>query len=281
MKHLVLLYFLLFLPGIRTHAQKQINVIENDDDGFKVLDKSKYKCTYSHSYLSDSTNTESRKEDSFVLLIGGQHNLLKNEFKYYIDSLRYLNSKGLVSDEQVGKGFTSYTPGNSLINYFIIEQHNNPELVITYTTTEGIWETKDTVKLKWTLGNKSERICGFNCKDASTFFRGRKYIAWYALDVPLPYGPYKFSGLPGLIIKISDIQNSHIFELKGLQNHSFAIFLENQKTIKMSKEQCDKAIRNYKTGLVEKAKMWFPNDPEKAKGLAKRFSNENNMIELE
>lgn len=281
MKYLVFFYLLHFLPGISTSAQKQINAIENDDAGFKILDKSKYKCTYSYSYLSDSTNTELRKEESFVLLIGEQHNLFKKEYYYYIDSLRYLNSKGLVSNKQVSRGFTTYTPGNSLVNYFITEQHNNPELVITYLTTEGTWETKDTVKIQWTLGKESEHICGFDCKDAYTFFRGRKYIAWYAPDVPLPYGPYKFSGLPGLIIKISDIQNSHSFELKGLENHSFVIIRENKKTIKMSKEQCDKAVRNYKTGLVEKAKMWFPNEPERAKRLAKRFSNENNPIELE
>lgn len=281
MKHLILLCFFLFTTGTSILAQKQINVINKDDVGFTVLDQSKYKCTYNHSYYSDSLNTESTKENSIVLLIGENYNLIKNEYNYYIDSLRYLNAKGLVSDKQVSASFTTYTPGNNLINYFIIKEHNNPEIKIIYSTTSGTWEIKDTVNLKWKLGNKSDTIAGYYCKNAYTSFRGRNYIAWYTPDVPLPYGPYKFSGLPGLIVKINDIQNSHIFELKGLENHSFAILQENKKTIKMSKEECDKAIKNYKTGLVEKAKKWFPNDPPKAQRLAKRFNNENNPIELE
>ena len=34
--------------------------------------------------------------------------------------------------------------------------------------------------------------------------RGRTYTAWYAHDIPIGDGPWKFHGLPGLILKVND-----------------------------------------------------------------------------
>lgn len=34
---------------------------------------------------------------------------------------------------------------------------------------------------------------------ATTQFRGLTYTAWFALDIPINEGPWKFHGLPGLI----------------------------------------------------------------------------------
>ncbi|MFC3160143.1 GLPGLI family protein [Chryseobacterium arachidis] len=52
-----------------------------------------------------------------------------------------------------------------------------------------------------------------NCKKAEVTFKGRNWIAWYSPEIPLSYGPYKFSGLPGLIIKITDDKGEFDFEL--------------------------------------------------------------------
>ena len=36
----------------------------------------------------------------------------------------------------------------------------------------------------------------------------------FTTDVPFQYGPYKFYGLPGLIVKIEDNKGDYIFDLK-------------------------------------------------------------------
>lgn len=61
--------------------------------------------------------------------------------------------------------------------------------------------------LKWNIHNESKKISHYNCNKATVSFRGRKYIAWYSLDIPLKNGPYKFHGLPGLILEIYDETN--------------------------------------------------------------------------
>lgn len=57
--------------------------------------------------------------------------------------------------------------------------------------------------LNWKLMNDSKVVAGFKCKAASTVFRGRTYTCWYTMDIPLPYGPWKLMGLPGIILEAS------------------------------------------------------------------------------
>jgi GLPGLI family protein len=58
----------------------------------------------------------------------------------------------------------------------------------------------------WVLHNDSKKIGRFECQKATADFRGRSYIAWFANDIPVSYGPWKFSGLGGLILEIYDTE---------------------------------------------------------------------------
>lgn len=58
---------------------------------------------------------------------------------------------------------------------------------------------------KWEIeNNETKKIGDYICKKATTTFRGRNYIAWYTLDFPTQFGPWKFNGLPGLILEVYD-----------------------------------------------------------------------------
>lgn len=59
----------------------------------------------------------------------------------------------------------------------------------------------------WILLDEKKLISGFPVNKATTLFRGRQYTAWYTPDIPLPYGPWKFNGLPGLILEVYDEEN--------------------------------------------------------------------------
>ena len=69
--------------------------------------------------------------------------------------------------------------------------------------------------LDWKILPEKEKIGNWEAQKATTEFGGRKWTAWFCEEIPLSDGPYKFKGLPGLIVKISDADNSHVMELKG------------------------------------------------------------------
>ncbi|SMP09725.1 GLPGLI family protein [Chryseobacterium profundimaris] len=71
---------------------------------------------------------------------------------------------------------------------------------------------KEPVIKNWRLIDETKIINTINCKKAEVTFKGRHWIAWYSPEIPFPYGPMKFSGLPGLIVKITDDKGDYDFE---------------------------------------------------------------------
>lgn len=73
---------------------------------------------------------------------------------------------------------------------------------ITWKKTMIVKE--DDFKWSWKLLGEKKKIGKFNCQNASIRFRGRNFIAWFTTEIPVPFGPRKFKGLPGLILEIYD-----------------------------------------------------------------------------
>lgn len=70
---------------------------------------------------------------------------------------------------------------------------------------------------KWNLQNESKKIGKFTCYKATTQFRGREYIAWYTPEIPLPYGPWKLQGLPGLILEAYDSSQEIYYYFRSVE----------------------------------------------------------------
>ena len=100
----------------------------------------------------------------------------------------------------------------------VIDKQNNTEIV---QRTAGLVQRyqydEPCPALDWKLAEGDTVIADYHCKKALTSLWGRDYIAWYAPEVDLPYGPYKFSGLPGLIFLVVDTRDNHKFTLSGLE----------------------------------------------------------------
>ncbi|WP_196887348.1 GLPGLI family protein [Aureivirga sp. CE67] len=71
-------------------------------------------------------------------------------------------------------------------------------------TTDTIYTKDIHPALNWELSDETKKIHNFNCQKATLNFRGRKYIAWYTPEIPIFSGPWKFKGLPGLILEVSN-----------------------------------------------------------------------------
>lgn len=73
----------------------------------------------------------------------------------------------------------------------------------------------ETVKFDWKISNDKAKIGEYNTQKATTEFGGRNWTAWFTTDLPFQDGPYKFSGLPGLIVKIEDEGKNYSWVLQG------------------------------------------------------------------
>ena len=68
--------------------------------------------------------------------------------------------------------------------------------------------------IKWDIMPDKKKIGSINVQKAVCNAYGRSWIAWFSPDYPFPYGPYKFRGLPGLIVEVSDSAGIFRFSMK-------------------------------------------------------------------
>ena len=83
--------------------------------------------------------------------------------------------------------------------------------------------------IKWNLKYKETKKIGkYVCKKATAVFRGTDIEAYYTTEIPVSVGPFKFKGLPGLILevktlginKMSWVAKNIQYPYKGTPNYS-------------------------------------------------------------
>ena len=77
--------------------------------------------------------------------------------------------------------------------------------------------------MQWTLADEQQTILGHRCQKTTCRFRGRDFVAWFAADVPIKGGPWKFGGLPGCILKVYDVQKIYVWEAVTIERGKFLI----------------------------------------------------------
>ena len=69
----------------------------------------------------------------------------------------------------------------------------------------------------WQLQSGDSVVCEYPCQKATATFRGRTWTVWYTLDLPYSDGPWKFCGLPGLILYAYDSEGFFRFNCIGIE----------------------------------------------------------------
>lgn len=96
--------------------------------------------------------------------------------------------------------------------------HFDKEKNIAKSRDIGFMYVKEEIpKINWELTNETKEIGNFSCRKAVGHFRGREYTAWYTRDIPVPYGPWKLQGLPGLILEAYDTNKEVYFYFKSIE----------------------------------------------------------------
>ncbi len=71
--------------------------------------------------------------------------------------------------------------------------------------------------INWVLTGETKEIGSFKALKATTRFRGRNYSVWFTTEIPIPVGPWKFHGLPGLILEVQDDELGVQFLFSSIQ----------------------------------------------------------------
>ncbi|WP_417428274.1 GLPGLI family protein [Halpernia sp.] len=154
--------------------------------------------------------------------------------------------------------------------YKVIKSY--PSMKSTYEDriSRNLFGYEEDLKFNWKISSEKEKIGEYNTQKATADFGGRQWTAWFSTDIPFQDGPYKFSGLPGLIVKIEDSGHNYSWLLKGnkkLENYSEQTEAEkinekygmSSKVNIVSKERFEKAYNNFKADPLAEARPYMSN----------------------
>ena len=121
-------------------------------------------------------------------------------------------------------------------------------------TPVNIAYTED-LKFNWKISDEKQKIGEYNTQKATTEYGGRTWTAWFSADLPFQDGPYKFSGLPGLIVKIEDAGKNYSWVLQGnkkIKDYNEFSYIESLmqatggKPKELTREKFDKTFNDFK-----------------------------------
>ena len=253
------------------------------------LDNAKYLAIYELSHQPDSINTEIKKQENFRLYIGDRYSLFSSAGSVIKDSL--MSNRDRSDRSMAAMTRLRQQIPKTEFNYTIYKGIPTGKMTYTEKIVKDAYRyTEDKNLFNWKIVPETKQISGYNAQKAITSFRGRNYTAWFTSEIPIPEGPYKFNGLPGLILRIADDKNHYSFallEFKILRKPRNIDF-ELEKFKEISREQFLQAKKNYKRdpiSAVEQSGITFKFEPGQREKMHQQhlqdIKNENNPLELE
>lgn len=115
--------------------------------------------------------------------------------------------------------------------------------------------------MNWTIEETSQKkIAGYNCIKATANFRGSNVVAYFTKDLPYSTGPFKFYGLPGVILDVkvegrADMRwRAEKVEVNNTASVDFAPKFSNLPKVSMKEfvKMNDEAINSFKNQIRAK-----------------------------
>lgn len=245
-----------------------------------ILDKGDFLTTYSLLWKEDSLNRDFQRQEDMFLLIGSNYSQFVSK-NYLLGSLqgRRMEKEGkldeflnLPSDQKLRARFV----------YSIYKDNKCSKLTyLGHVMPIRFKYEEDMREIKWTLGADTGRVMGYFVNQAFTDYGGRKWVAWYSTEIPFNDGPYKFGGLPGLILKIYDLKEDYIFEAVKIERlkEPMDIELSERDVVSTTRQNFLKAEDNLRYDIINRIKeSGTSNDIQQR--AAKNMLLKNNPIEL-
>lgn len=256
---------------------------QNFNTEVKNIDKVCLNALYNMSYANDTNNVKNLNSEDMLLQIGENATCFQSYKLFRFNQIvRKKQREGNLNQWIMSGGSIEYT---SIYVYKIYKYRSDNKIVTRDATlmSGGFQYEENIDTFNWTINGDTATINGYFSQKATCEFGGRKWQAWFTTEIPYSDGPYKFCGLPGLIIKISDTKGHYCFTLKSLNKPSKDEYveLEDSNYIMTTKKEFFKVQDND----TETSASFFNSVNKSAQGQAKMNSTikslYSNPIELD
>lgn len=141
--------------------------------------------------------------------------------------------------------FSSLDLGDSAFNAVVFKDFNNNKFQKMETISTNLFSLNYKFPTTWKLLKEQKQVLSYPCSKAVITFGGRDWEAWYTNQISFPDGPYKFHGLPGLILEVKSSDGEYHFKatniekigkIKSISNRYATDFNSKENEIKYKKK---------------------------------------------
>lgn len=147
-----------------------------------------------------------------------------------IKDTTYINENGATVWKR-GSGSTDYS---KFPDEYIKVNHVANKIEMIRDISKKFFLVTDEINYSWKITNETKQIQNFTCYKATTSFRGNTFEAWFTPEIPINAGPWKWYGLPGLIVEATDKDQSVIFKLEKIEKLTEEIPFPSSKSEKIT-----------------------------------------------
>jgi GLPGLI family protein len=195
-----LLSFHAFSQAFRVYPEKKIEPVE-------------LAVTYRKHMQRDSLDPHDLQDEKMMLWIGRNTSVF---FSYYNHILLEKNKR--LSRAEFIAWINQHPNPRGGLRYRIHKNYPEGKITAINDILFDLFLYQEKMPLfTWEIQSDTGTILGYQVQKATTRFRGRSWVAWFAPGMPISDGPYKFHGLPGLILKMFDTRNHFLFEALSIE----------------------------------------------------------------
>lgn len=247
---------------------------------------------YEYSFRADSTKTDSLKTEWMYLDVTDKGSVYYSKTAFEADSIinESLKKQLASGTRNISMSRQNYA---SSITYKVEKSYPSYQsLLITEIGNERYKVTEDRT-INWKISSQKKQVGEFNAQKATGQFAGRSWTAWFTTDIPIQEGPYKFHGLPGLIVAVHDGTGSHRMELKGVKKMAAVnqetldtkgkdIPLIGRKPIMVTRSQYVKLLKQYENDPVQGMRELLnrPNSTVKINVNGTEYSDSKDILKM-
>lgn len=207
---------------------------------------------YEYKYKSDSLHRDVVGEELMVLESYNNGSKFYSKLKASADSTR-----SAIIKDAMAKGSTNIMMGDikdGKISDKVIKYYPSYSTKLLTKISSQPLVLENNKKIDWKILPEKDKILNYKVQKATTTLYGRKWIAWFASDIPVQDGPSLFYGLPGLIVKLEDTVGDHSFTMVSTSKLPSDAILDDKlknNQIVVSEEKFNKFWKEYKLDPVK------------------------------
>ncbi|MDO4225201.1 MAG: GLPGLI family protein [Bergeyella zoohelcum] len=194
---------------------------------------------YEHTFMYNKNMQDADKE-LFALVVD-----VENRQSLYYSRSKQIADSIYTEINRTKKFNQKYDIPNNVFKMKIFK--NNDKIYhIEKVSRDVFGYLSEDVSKKWILTKDTLTINGYHCNTATIKLGGRIWKAYYTNQIPLQDGPYKFKGLPGLILQIESSDKEHIIKMVAIKQDD-----KNIKTPKFLELKNRNKLLEYKRNFVK------------------------------